>query len=218
MALQRKYNSIDLFKFIMAFFVVAIHTRPLNNIGNLYISELYNIILNMAVPFFFMASGFLLASKLTNPYNSEENIHIIKAYLIKIVKLYLIWSIIYLPLAVYDYIVSDISLQRAILLYIRGLFITGEHYNSWALWYLLSTIYTLCIILFLLKIKCSPGIILATGICIFLFGSAISCFINLDKELPYTLSLVKYAFEKTIGSGRILIGGGVYTCWYVACP
>jgi len=57
---MKKYNSIDIVKWIMAIFVIAIHTHPFNNIDNDIFLLIYNYIMKSAVPFFFMASSFLL--------------------------------------------------------------------------------------------------------------------------------------------------------------
>ena len=52
--LDEKYNQIDLFKFIMAIIVVAIHTGPLINCKNELLITIYNNITKLAVPFFFI--------------------------------------------------------------------------------------------------------------------------------------------------------------------
>jgi peptidoglycan/LPS O-acetylase OafA/YrhL len=83
----------------------------------------------MAVPFFFIASGFLLAKKLQLPLHKEENIDIIKKYLIRIVKLYLIWNIIYLLLAIIGFILEKSTPLMSIYLYLRGLFLVGQQYT-----------------------------------------------------------------------------------------
>lgn len=52
------HTFIDIFKFIAALLVVAIHTTPLEDIsakGNFYFE---NMLCRIAVPFFFAASGF----------------------------------------------------------------------------------------------------------------------------------------------------------------
>ena len=73
----------------------------------------------------------------------------------KTVKIYCIWNIIYLPLAVYWYIEQGYSIGKAIVDYIRGFFFIGEHYNSWALWYLLGAIYAFAFFLICLKLRLS---------------------------------------------------------------
>ena len=66
------------------------------------------------------------------------------------IKLYIIWSIIYLPLAVYKYIQNGNGAVKSSISYIRNFFFVGEHYFSWQLWYLLSTVYGAILILSLI--------------------------------------------------------------------
>lgn len=47
----------------MAFCVIAIHTQPLVNCNNDSILSIYDSVVRLAVPFFFITSGFLLEKK-----------------------------------------------------------------------------------------------------------------------------------------------------------
>ena len=63
---NKNYNAIDLTKFIMAIFVVIIHTNPLLSFtnGNTFWDLLIDRLTDLAVPFFFMASAFFLFKKM----------------------------------------------------------------------------------------------------------------------------------------------------------
>ena len=67
MADQINYNGIDLVKFICSYLVVIIHTAPLSSYFMTYGDLLHIYIIQyfcrLAVPFFFVASGFLLFRK-----------------------------------------------------------------------------------------------------------------------------------------------------------
>ena len=78
-----KENGIDLFKLLMSICVIAIHTHPLKNCTNQIINLLFSKTVNLAVPFFFLASGFFLAFKMDEPFSSTKNINIVKTYLKK---------------------------------------------------------------------------------------------------------------------------------------
>ena len=41
---RKKYNAIDLTKFIMAIFVIAVHTYPLEGINNITVLDVYKSI------------------------------------------------------------------------------------------------------------------------------------------------------------------------------
>ena len=152
----------------MSFFVVAGHTLPVLGSNIAFVDNMYSVITNLAVPFFFICSGFLLSKKFNNNLYDSNNITIIKKSLIKFVKLYVIWSVVYFPLALAYYKLNGFTIKYAILDYIRGFFLVGEHYNSWILWYVLATIYTLILVMILIKLKVNVKIFVAVGI-VFLF-------------------------------------------------
>lgn len=198
----RNYGGLDICKLIMAIFVVAIHSGPFEGCENTVWLGIYNAVVSLAVPFFFICSGFLLAQKLQYPYSNENSVAIIKGYLVRIIKMYLIWTAVYFPLAVFDYIRKSFTLFDAVKDYFIGLIFVGEHYNSWMLWYLLSTIYALLLILILLKLKVSPKVIVAVGTVLILLSFAIGKLSQYDGDLP----LILKAVNRFIPNGRILQG------------
>ena len=54
------YPALDAFRLIAAILVIAIHTSPLSDISSAADFILTRIIARIAVPFFFMTSGFFL--------------------------------------------------------------------------------------------------------------------------------------------------------------
>lgn len=70
---KNKYYSIDILKFIMALVVIAIHTKLLYYFDNKNITKIHMILIEYAVPFFFLSSGFLLGLKLELPSNTQKN-------------------------------------------------------------------------------------------------------------------------------------------------
>lgn len=204
--MTKKYNGIDITKFIMAICVVAIHTQPLISCNNTIILALYQSIVSLAVPFFFVASGFFLGKKIDFTNNNNTNKSAICSYIKRMTRLYLLWSLIYLPLAVAYYIKSEYSLVHSTFAYIRGLFFTGEHYNSWMLWYLLSTIYALIFIYLLVKKNVSLHITVIICGLITVAGLIITDLTTFSDNLPSFLNLFTKLIDKTIGNGRIFTG------------
>ena len=149
--LHKNYNGIDLIKFICAIMVFIIHippfqgeTSPLMGYMNF---GLQHFICRLAVPFYFVSSGFFLFRKMPL---YEPNIEIIKDYCFKILRLLGIWTVLlfiggawhlwYLGAAVVAIILLSfcfhfrINLKYicavAILLYIIGLL--GDSYYGFA--------------------------------------------------------------------------------------
>lgn len=162
-----KYNGIDLVKFVMAIMVIVIHTVPYMCVKNEMAVTAIQSFIFCAVPFYFIAAGFLLGNKLWKAEEKVEKLSILKAYLWKILKMYLIWNVVYLPLAIIEYVRNGYTVLNSIILYIRGLLFVGEHYNSWILWYLLSTVFALLVLMAAYKFNIRFEWVMAFGILMF---------------------------------------------------
>lgn len=195
----QNFNCLDLTKFIMAIIVVAIHTHPLEGCDNQYILFIYSFINNLAVPFFFITSGFLLGNKLSKNEKNLNNIY--KGNIYKYVKLYLIWTIAYLPLALIPYITNNYTLGQSVTDYFSNLVFLGHNYNSWILWYLLSTIYSLCVIYFIQKKNPSRKKLVIICVCSILLHLLINFIANNNSFI-----VIKKLIITTIENGRLLTG------------
>lgn len=155
---------------------------------------MYNLILRCAVPFFFITSGFFM-------YKSEKQEKKLIDNLKKIIKLYLLWNLIYLPISIYDYVVNGSSFVKASFNYIRGLLFIGEHFFSWPLWYLLGLIYAIIFIYFLKKLKLSDKkmfiITMITYILAYLMDYLTS---------NYLSNKLVYIFHIVFSTGRVFRG------------
>lgn len=80
-----KLAFVDVMKLIMAILVVGIHTEPFG--FNIWLDRGFGMITRLCVPFFFVISAYLYYSKAGN----------FRKYAKRILLLYIIWSLIYLP-------------------------------------------------------------------------------------------------------------------------
>ena len=187
----------------MALLVISNHLHPLDSLlqKNVYLYNLHMFIIQLAVPFFFITTGFFIGKKIKNIHEiSIIEYDVIKKAMIKALKLYLIFTIVYLPLTIYGFVQSGESLLKCIFSFIRGVLFVGENYNSWILWYLLSEIYGLLFI-YLLKNKTNNcRKLIAFGFILFLFGTVINL---LGKT---AIQLV--AIDKIISIIKIMIPNG----------
>ena len=153
------YQGIDIMKFIMALFVMVLHTHPLVDINDKLDFLTANIIGRVAVPFFFSATGFLLEKQMIR---QRENVNessaerterkIIIQYIKKNLILYCIWTLVYLPIIIYDKaVVSDTTLTYAFFTMIRDFLFTGSYVH---LWYLPATAVGLIIVYVFRKYMC----------------------------------------------------------------
>lgn len=162
---KKNIVGIDLFKLIAAILVVILH-----GIGN-YFGEageiLKTIICPIAVPFFFISSGYFFGRGL-NRNKSEMKEYFIK-YEKNLVKMYIVWSIIGIPFMINLYYkLYNGNLPYIFLLMIRNVFFSG---TFGIYWYLLAMIgASILIYFFVSKNKIKLMYILSFGF--FLFGIA----------------------------------------------
>lgn len=110
----------------MAILVVAIHTGPFEYTDSELIRRLFIIITELAVPFFFIASGFFLFRR----HDWELRI---AQYAKRMFRLYVVWNIVYLPITIFGFIHNGVTLKTALLQFIRGFFLLGQQFYSWHL-------------------------------------------------------------------------------------
>ncbi|MFD0590591.1 acyltransferase family protein [Paenibacillus sp. GCM10027627] len=125
---MRHYESLDLVKLAAAFLVVAIHTGPLLSLSPYADFLLTGIFARLAVPFFFMASGYLLFRKLTGDARMDGLK--VQRYMYKVTALYAVAIIIYLPLNLYK---GDFGLDWSLPSAAADLVWNGTFYHLWYL-------------------------------------------------------------------------------------
>ena len=144
--MQKTNSTIDVLKLLMALLVVGIHTEPFG--FNLWLDRGFGIITRLCVPFFFITSAYFYWLKDKGAFS----------YLKRIVLLYVIWSIIYLPFDIAS--LSTMSVGDILYKYLwEG--------NGHALWYLCGSAIGFIITYLLLKIF-KPKTVLIIG-CVVLF-------------------------------------------------
>lgn len=140
------YKGIDLFKLIAAILIVLLHTIETSDF---YANEVKFVITRLAVPFFFIASGFFFYKGLNNTENKKK--YFIK-YEKNLLLLFLVWAVlIYSPFTISSYINDnpDSSAVYIAFLLIRRIFIIGPG----AFWYLLALIISIAFIYLCYKKK-----------------------------------------------------------------
>lgn len=146
------YGGLDLFRFLAAFLVAAIHTSPLGSFsaeGDFFLTR---ILARVAVPFFFLVTGQFLLGKLSEPGEQWQgssrptrrgnagkqwqgssrpagrgSFAPIRKYLLKIALLYGISILLYLPIGLYARHYQEIGPLDAL----RLLVFDGTFYHLW---------------------------------------------------------------------------------------
>lgn len=196
--------AIDVVKYLMAFCVIAIHTLPLKNGHNEVLIKFFNTGVSIAVPFFFLSSGYLIARKFSG--NKKSNLFLIDKQIKKLLQYYIIWTLIYLPLTIYGFIQSGDGLKKSCGLFFRNLVFQGENYYSWPLWFLLSSIYGFIIFRFIVKYSKAFNMWCTIAICIFVAFYFTTDYLITVNVNDAGLRLIAVLLEKTVGKGRMFSG------------
>jgi len=198
------YQAIDAAKFIMAIFVVMIHTNPLYGYDNHVIQTIYSCLLHSAVPFFFLCTGFFLV-RIADTTGSDLHA-VTRRNLLKQVKMYLLWHLLYFPLTIHHFSMYQYSVIRSVLVTLRSIFLVGQNFNADILWYLLSSIYALVFVAVLLKFRFRLRSIAFSGCFVFLLGILMEYFLRCPGPMPEALHTFQLILDVTIRNGRILTG------------
>lgn len=133
------YSGIDCFRLIAALLIVAIHTSPLLSFNETADFILTRIIARIAVPFFFMTSGFFLISRYS--CNHEK----LKVFIKKTAIIYGIAILIYIPINIYK---GYFSMDNLLPNIIKDIVFDGTFYH---LWYLPASIIGAAIAWYMVK-------------------------------------------------------------------
>ena len=184
------YTTIDIAKFVLSFLVIVIHSNAYQLVNE--------DICALAVPVFFVFSGFFLYKSFIS---SNKNINKLKAYLIKVVKLYIVYTLIYIPLTIYGFIIHDVSPLRAVFIFVRQFLFVGENFYSWPLWYLLALIVSVFIIICLLRYKVRVITIFIISL-LFTFIGILINYLNNVEHLPTIIDRFLTIYQKVFTTTR----------------
>lgn len=195
--INKSYNCMDLAKFICALLIIVIHTSPLIKINEAANYMLNNWICRLAVPFFFMSTGFLLFRK-TDLCNMQRSS--VVAFTKKILSLYFIWSIIHIPISFYELFKLEKNPVLCLFKYCRNIIFSGSYYS---LWYLPAVVVAVWLTYFSLKyvkkfkiiIPCA-SLLYAVGMLLLTYRKILKLFLH-NPEILRLLSIAKKLFVTT---------------------
>ena len=174
----KQFGAIDIARYISALLVVCIHVYPFVDISKTFNTYFIQTVCRLAVPFFFVVSGYFFFRKWSE--DEEENDFRFKHYEWRILKLYLIWTVIYLPYTIWNYASSGFSVI-SIFAYIRDFFLNGSYYH---LWFLPALIIGMAIVYQIYKRK-GLSFTLKLAFVLYLIGYLINVYAPLWEKLPY---------------------------------
>ncbi|MDE5929627.1 MAG: acyltransferase, partial [Muribaculaceae bacterium] len=200
--------GVDLVKYIMAFAVVAIHFRP-NFDADWEYPFLFEWFIRLAVPYFFITSGFLLERRLASMPDWHDRRNAIIRKTGRLFKLWVVWLAISLPLAIYSYsyALQDGNIADTIKSYAYGLIVNGWAPRAAPLWFIYSMIWVFLIIAVSQRLKHYKfKLIMAFAVLTFMYWAA-----PLTQN-PYLNLLKTYTSHLLSGGIYILSGMILHDC------
>lgn len=131
---RKKYPILDIMKFISALLVIAIHCAPFIEVNEPLNFVFVQIVARLAVPFFFITSGFLFFCKIDPKagWREKQNLHQLKQYWLRIFKIYMVWTLLYLPLVFLSWFQGGFD-SSTLPRFLRDVLLNGSYYHLWFL-------------------------------------------------------------------------------------
>lgn len=185
MKLKERNAGIDYFRLIAAFLVVAVHTSPLTSVDGTADFVLTRVIARVAVPFFFMASGFFLLPGYMNRQDTEPDK--LYKFLQKTAMLYGITVLLYLPINLYA---GYFQMQLLLPNLIKDIIFDGTFYH---LWYFPAAMMGATLVYLLLKKFKSEHVFQITLI-LYLIGLFGDSYYGITEQIPFLKSFYDVIF------------------------
>lgn len=139
---KKPYNGLDVIKIILAVLVCARHViqifYPAESKWRVVIGSWLS---NLAVPGFFCMAGFLLFGKVENGRTAKDKA-VVGGYCLRIARMTLVWSALYLPIEALNWGGKGISLKEWGSYYVKNFFFSHPMPQ---LWYL-PALFTACLL------------------------------------------------------------------------
>lgn len=199
----KRIDAIDVFRIIAAIFVVGIHSKISDTMPTME-RNFMDMVFSLAVPFFFITSGYFINTDKTYEGQNDSEKRRLCKHLKNAVQLYLIWNFIYLPLSIGGEIIYKNSFAKACFKLVRGWFLVGQNYYSWAFWYLLALIVAEIIILMLRKVGISLKGQMVSSVFLFIVGLLLN-YLHNDTGIKNIIIDTYYGLFMTTRNG-IFVG------------
>lgn len=179
---EKNYARIDAFRLVATVLVICIHTSPLADVSAVGDHILTRAIARIAVPFFFVTSGFFLMPR----YGRE--VGRLSAFLKKTARIYALAMLLYLPVNVYSgYFASDALAPKLL----QDIVFDGTFYH---LWYLPASMLGACVAWFAREKWGTRGALVPCAL-LYGFGLLGDSYYGLSARIPFLNGLYTLIFQ-----------------------
>lgn len=178
----KRYAALDTFRLLAAFLIVAIHTSPLLSMSITANFMFTRIVARVAVPFFFMVTGYFMSFHL-----GKGDLGYIKEFCRKIGITYVCAIILYLPLNLYTGYFQGVSLSKIL----KDIVFDGTFYH---LWYLPAAIIGVLIVVGLIS-KFKIHVVLLISFILYLIGLGGDSYNGVISQIQITSTFYNFLFK-----------------------
>jgi len=189
---KKEYFAVDCLKFIASYLVLGIHFMIFADVNKQLNYWTTQILCRLAVPFFFVASGYFMANKLQDRKRTI-------GYLKRIFLMYMVYTLVYLPLLIDKYQRLEYTIKQCIEEFLYAFLIDGTYFH---LWYFVAVIVATVILYILVNhVKLSDKKLLVfTGI-LYIIGTLGNAYRNIWVHVPVVDKMFT-AYESVFGTTR----------------
>lgn len=194
--------SIDIFRYVCAIMVVAIHIQPFSDVNEELGYIFTQIVPRIGVPFFFAISGYFYTQKL------EKEQTPFFSYFKRCFITYFIWSFLYFTIDFAQW--GHLNLKGFIVSCVYRFVITGSHYHFW---FFPALIFAVCCTTIMFKIGCNKAII-PLSIIFYIIGCFGCSYYKIGINIPVLGRLFTFSQFNLIRR-VLLMGFPFFTCGYL---
>ncbi len=180
---REEYAGIDKFRIVAAIMIIAIHTSPLVSISHEADFVLPRIIARVAVPVFFMCTGYFLIHGCIEPQENRKRIFF--RFLTKTGLLYGAAILIYLPVNIYSGYFKEKSIIPTL---VKDLIFDGTFYH---LWYIPASIIGFMLVYGLLT-RLNLKVVAAISFILYLIGLFGDSYYGISEKFDVINSFMRF--------------------------
>ena len=189
---KKEYFVVDCLKFIASYMVMGIHFMTFADVNEELNYWATQILFRLAVPFFFVASGYFMANKL---HDRQK----ILTYLKRIVLTYLVYTVVYIPILWDKYERFSYSWELRIKDFLYALFMSGTFFHLWYFQALIVATIILYVMINYVKLN-DKKLLLVTG-SLYVIGTLGNAYRNIWVRVPMIDSIFSI-YESVFGTTR----------------
>lgn len=184
----RNFYAINIMKIICIILIICMYTSMFSSISNTMNFIIVQLLAKIAFPFFFIYASFFFFRKIdfSIPLSDNQNKKRLISYIINIIKLYVIWTILYLPFTIFNWIEEGFTITKFIE-YIRDFLFVGSYPH---LWVFPALIFAIVLVYYLIQRFRVTELFIMAFIC-YLIGMLINVYSEFLLEFSITANIIE---------------------------